>query len=168
MLWTEILLFLLPSAKERSTRRRKTQGLTGVIGFAVLPTLQDVPFFTETLVTALPIFTLLVTSSPYLAVIKICHVGRKAFIIMFIGISWGLPERNNECYILVRRSIQRKNNRKEKPKTCIFTREKSKTHYRSLYPHTHITISLLMLINIGLQDSCILPKCFPWKTCIFQ
>lgn len=37
----------------------------------MLPTLQDVPFFTETLMAALPILTLLVTSSPYLAVIKI-------------------------------------------------------------------------------------------------
>lgn len=108
----------------------------------MLTTLQDVPFFTETLMTALPVFTLLVTSSPYLAVIKICHVVRKTFIIMFIGISWGLPERNNECYILVRRSIQKKKNRK--PKTCIFTREKSKNVIEDC---THTLISLYLIIN---------------------
>lgn len=37
----------------------------------MLPELQDIPFFTEALVTALSVFTLLVTNPPYLAVIKI-------------------------------------------------------------------------------------------------
>lgn len=37
----------------------------------MLPALQDIPFFTEALVTALSVLTLLVTNSPYLAVIKI-------------------------------------------------------------------------------------------------
>lgn len=37
----------------------------------MLTALQDIPFFTEALVMALPVLTLLVTNSPYLAVIEI-------------------------------------------------------------------------------------------------
>lgn len=37
----------------------------------MLPALQDITFFTEALVTALSALTLLVTNSPYLAVIEI-------------------------------------------------------------------------------------------------
>lgn len=62
-------------------------GLTeGIIGFAMLLPLQDVPFFTETPVSALSVFTLLVTNSPYLAVIKI---SAGAAVVDVDDVTWG-------------------------------------------------------------------------------
>lgn len=51
--------------------------LTGSIGFAMPPMLQDVPFHTVALVMANSVFTHLVTNPPYLAIIKICHMENK-------------------------------------------------------------------------------------------
>lgn len=52
----------------------------------MLPALQDIAFLTEALVTALLVFTLLVTNSPYLAVIKI---NASTAIIGVDDMSWG-------------------------------------------------------------------------------
>lgn len=52
----------------------------------MLPALQDVPFLTEALVTALAVFTLLVTNAPYLAVIEI-NTGTA--VIDVDDVSWG-------------------------------------------------------------------------------
>lgn len=51
--------------------------LTGRISSAMLLMLQDISLCTEALVMANSVFTEMVANSPYLAIIKICHMGNK-------------------------------------------------------------------------------------------
>lgn len=52
----------------------------------MLATLQDISFFTEALMAALSVFTLLVTNSPYLAVVKI---NASTAVIAVDNMTWG-------------------------------------------------------------------------------
>ena len=49
--------------------------LTRRISSAMLLALQDIPLYTVTPVMANSVFTYLITNSPHLAIIKICHIG---------------------------------------------------------------------------------------------
>lgn len=52
----------------------------------MLPALQNIPFFTEALVTAVSVFTLLVANSPYLAIIE---SNASTAVIAVDNMTWG-------------------------------------------------------------------------------